>query len=399
MVKIAGGDAVVGLVAAEQSTFATAVTLDSKFRRVPIIGETTKLEREEIPASGEMGGSGSRAYLDFGRSLIRGSIKFKLRYNLEAFLLFLGHLTGDEVVIDDEWVNGEANGTTGQSKCLAFTTTQNVPNGLTLRIFKSGPDDLGHYDLITGVIINTMTLTKGPDAAPEVEFGFIARSKTPTDASGETMLAVVGDEYIKSRSLAQSVTDFESRFQIGLANSSANLTTLNIRSFTLNVDMRRDPTTAHTNNPDLMDKPPKQGDNNITLDITALSEQFVPGSGAGLYHPVWQFDQKIEGSIEIRLVSEVNTVGGKPYAFRIHLPRVAWSSCEDPISGQGELEWNATAVALGGTVASLLKTDTAASGVLAEVGSGDLRMFMAVSGTDALGTNNTMSEELPSSNP
>lgn len=365
MVLVRGHDAFTALEIAEQTV--DWDTAGTTFYRVPLLSETLTYVRDLYPKSREFGATGAIDFIEPGRAVARGSITVHPRYNARWFHILMAHAFGSETVIPDEWVDGGASGTVGNTHGYTFAAA--LPNGLTLRVHKSGPSDSGYVDDFIGGLVSRVTWEQPEDDIARVTFDFVAKSVTTALASGiADPGATAGTVYLKPRDLSNTGAMFETGASYGWAQ--------NIRSFRLIWDRNIDFEPNFLQDPDTPVKPGVTDTRDVTIEIGSLLEQNYGAANS----PWTEFLAKTESRLNIIYTSTSLVQGSDPYAIRFNMPKMIWEAVENPVSAPAENPFTMRGRGVDGAVLNSAGYDE--NTVDATGDPADLRCFIAVKNTD-----------------
>lgn len=343
MVKIRSSETnFVGIEIKEEATWnVDPGTWGTAAFRVPFVAEDVHFEDDVFPDSNEFAALGALTGIDKGRRIVRGSITCEPQYNNIYFWKLFAQAWGAEDVRTSESIYEAAEiglNTHG------FTPGTGIPIGLTARVWKSGPNDSGYMDVVTGIIVTRMVWDQPEGDRCTVTFDLIAGKITTTAVSSLTMLA------FESPIVKFKATDFE-RAGSKVLFGGTTQTALNITGFTLTIDRNIDAGSAFLNSLTTLDKPGIIGNRSVELTINSILEQSYNAANK----PWKEFSSSPQVDSKVTLGYEADTiaVGSIPYALRFDMPKLIWTDVRPNLSQAGEQPFTATGRAAIGAISSL----------------------------------------------
>lgn len=320
------------------------------FYRIPLFSDTFHLERDQFSDVNEIGTTGGRETIEFGRSLVRGEFTVLPRYDAIWFNILLAQAMGGESVVPNKFINIAESVTTGaNTHAFYFPTT--IPRGITIRVYKSGAGAFGLLETYAGCLVTGFTFEQPEGDVARMTFRFVGHSVVHTAAGGppgalEGIVPMLPRDVVFEAGVR---ADVDIRTGPGLEYPAAQPFPLN--SFTLEVDRKVAPTDAFITSPDALDKPGIEEIRDVTLRIETKLEAKDPDLTADDNYPYFEFINNIQSSASILMQSKTLAVV-KNYAFRIDIPAMFWESAEAPIPDGGAVPLTANARAIVGSLTS-----------------------------------------------
>lgn len=358
MTLVHGFDTYSAVEFAEETTWGTAATT-GWIRVGPLVapGDQLRLERDALQRAREMGFGGEPTTYGYGGARVVGSFSFLPSYNSTALGKLQKHALGQgtEATIPNALPNGSTPGGTpsGYATHMQWPSgfggvtagwEGGISKGLTIRVWKSGPDDTGKLQTYAGCIPIAFLWDQGEERRPVVTVTFIGKSLQTSNASGLTPAA------LQTGLVPIGVRDFMNRPTqpvcpgISKVNSALALD-WNLRSFRINIEGQIEPTKPFLNSLDAMEKPVHVGKWKVTGSAETLLEQtFGVDSGPGTRYPSLEHEKSEKSSkIRLRYVSDTNAYDGgseanrAPYVYDFLLTNVIWRDVRHPVADFGAI--------------------------------------------------------------
>ena len=376
MVLVRGNDPYTGIEISQQAAWKTPMT--TSFRTVPFIGETMTFERETLAVPKEMGTTGFREFVEYGRSFVKGTVTILGRYDAQWWNIMLAHAFYGETVVADSWVDGTVlNGgggaaPPGNTHIYSFGSV--LPMGLTIRVHKGG-QSIGKYDEFAGCMVSQFSIEQPENDVAKFTFTFTGYTMATNVQSGG-LAAIGGVAPIRIRDHGNN----PSTAWAGYCKVGATPTAINFRSFRINVDRHVDFDAAFLNNLDNIDQPGITEVRDVTCEFTAFVEQ----SYGDAFKPATEFLAKTASKADILMVADATdttkrlynsgAAAYRPYALRLEFPKVYWTRVPNSIQSGGA---NDATYAFTATKGSFDQTGSLPDGL-----TGDFRALVSVKDTD-----------------
>lgn len=308
---------------------------------VPLVGEGLVIRPFAFARSQELGNTGEVTSHEQGRQFVEGEFTVYPRYNATWFWKLIANAFGgaeertDEVTVAGTSVSGGAFSTHNYApqsfQCATAGSESGVASGLSLRVWRSGPDTSGYVDKIAGATVTGFTWNQPEDDLPTVTFRILATAPTTSLASGEGSLAAVesGTHQVKVRDLSR--TGYTNSPSLVLSDGN----TLNIRSFSITVNGNYEIGAAPMTDPDNVDKPGHIDLWSITGELSTFVEQGSSSGNAPYGNFLGAFN---DATLRVRYASS-ETVTTSPsnvyYAIDINMPRITYLSAGTSVSSGG----------------------------------------------------------------
>lgn len=344
MVKVRSSETdFVGIEIQEELTWNTepADWISGNEFRAPFVSEDIHFEDDVFPDSNEFAALGALIGIDKGRRIVRGSLVCEPQYNNIYFWKLFAQAWGAEDTKADESIYEAA--VTGLNT-HGFTPGSGIPVGMSMRVWKSGPNDAGSRDLVTGLIVTRMVWDQPEGDRCTVTFDFIGGDITTEAVVGETMLA------FESPIVKFKATDFE-RAGSKLLFGATTQTALNITGFTLTIDRNIDAGSAFLNNLTTLEKPGIIGNRSVELVINSVLEQNY--NAANKPWSEFAASPQLDSKVTIGYEADTIAVATTPYALRFDMPKLIWTDVRPNLTQAGEQPFTATGRAALGAISAL----------------------------------------------
>jgi hypothetical protein len=332
----------VGYPAGSQASPASDLASPALWYRIPLLSEGLSVERDVFGDITEIGTTGGREQVEFGRSLVRGEFTTIPRYDSAGFNILLAHALGHEKVVQGFYIDRSTTpaGGAGNSHIYAWSST--LPQGLRIRVYKSGQAASGLLEVYLGCLITGFTIEQPEGDVARATFRFVGHSVV-LDSAGSAPDSDVGATPMQVRDLVNEA-GVRPNTEVVVWNSVVSpdvFESLNIKGFTLEVDRKFEVEEAFITDPDNVDKPGITGIRDITLRIDSILEQKDPVSGDPGYI-YYQYLNNVASRAFILMESKTQPVAGYGYSFAIAIPTLFWESAEAPIADGGVVNLTAT---------------------------------------------------------
>jgi hypothetical protein len=236
MGRVHTSDRFVAIEIAYESAWGTVAT--TGFERISPVtdpGETLSTNRGTLSVPNEYSSpAGARTSYDYGRGFVKGEITLLPSYNSRAFAILLRELNGG-----NEGLGGGFRGPSGSIPTgspsrysthvffpASFQATTPVGNEggvsrpLTIRVWKSGPDQTGTIDRWVSSLVTGMKWEQPTDSRPKVTFRFIGKQLSTLAATGLAPYAIQGFRVVNGGSGTDTAVNFDGTSAGNLLNFS-----------------------------------------------------------------------------------------------------------------------------------------------------------------------------------